>query len=89
MKPAYHIFSLIFGKIKRLEIGINVSEAIRRNSPDTKEEFIIANNETIKNKTPKIQLEIVAAVFMRITFLVSFLCLQSKHKMWIFLYLLF
>ncbi len=62
------IFSLIFGKTKRLEIGINVSEAIRRNSPDTKDEFIIANNETIKNKTPKIQIEIVATYFIQIPF---------------------
>jgi hypothetical protein len=43
------IFSLIFGKIKRLEIGINISEAIRRNSPGTKEKLIIDINETIKH----------------------------------------
>jgi hypothetical protein len=62
------IFSLIFGKTKRLEIGINVSEAIRRSSPDTKDEFIIANNETIKNKTPKTQLAKNEAYFMKIPF---------------------
>tara|TARA_B110000503_G_C7084907_1_gene386823 strand:- start:260 stop:487 length:228 start_codon:yes stop_codon:yes gene_type:complete len=58
------IFSLIFGKTKRLEIGINVSEAIRRNSPDTKDEFIIANNEIIKNKIPNTQLAKNEAYFI-------------------------
>tara|TARA_B100000497_G_C7460568_1_gene284662 strand:+ start:71 stop:298 length:228 start_codon:yes stop_codon:yes gene_type:complete len=60
------IFSLIFGKTKRLEIGINVNEAIRRNSPDTKDEFIIANNEIIKNKIPNTQLATNEAYFIDI-----------------------
>jgi|TARA_B110000908_G_scaffold166289_1_gene217149 hypothetical protein len=60
------IFSLIFGKTKRLEIGINVSEAIRRNNPDTKDEFIIANNEIIKNKIPNTQLATNEAYFIDI-----------------------
>jgi hypothetical protein len=58
------IFLFIFGKTKRLEIGINVSEAIRRNSPDTKDEFIIANNETIRDKTPNTQLAIKETYFI-------------------------
>jgi hypothetical protein len=62
------IFSLIFGKIKRLEIGINVSEAIRRNSTGTKEELVIDIKEAMKNRIPIIQLVIFAIFFMKIPF---------------------